>query len=243
MIDLNPTRMREQGASAAINAAIDARIASEAADEPGRPYLGASAVGSDCLRKILWDWQRPAGFGAQTRRIFARGHWVEAYTTSLMVAAGFRIVRDGPDLAFSQLDGLFRGHGDGMITAGPAIEGVGYPCLWEHKGLGSKGWTKLQRDGLARTYPAYADQVALYQAYFGLTDHPAVFTAANMDTMEILHVLVPFDVERAQRVSDRAVSVIRHHLAGETPPRGSAKPDDFRCRFCSHREGCWDGAS
>lgn len=237
MIDFNSRITKSLTANAAIGAAMDAGL--ETAEREGRAYLGASSLGHDCLRKIQWDWRRPVAPAPRTLRIFERGHWWEAYAVNLMRQAGFILQRQGPSVAFSQLDGRFRGHGDGEVVDGPEIEGVGYPCLWECKGLGSKGWKKLEKDGLAKAYPAYADQVALYQAYFDLTEHPAIFTAGNMDTMEVLHLLVPFDAARAQTASDRAVTVIRADEAGETLPRAGVDHDDWRCRMCSHREGCW----
>lgn len=237
MLDFNRSHTKALVANAGVNAAIDAGLQAQARE--GRDYLGASSLGHDCLRKIAWDWRRPAAFEARTLRIFERGNWWETYCVALMVRAGFRFVRSGPEVAFSQLGERFRGHGDGKIVAGPAIEGVDYPCLWECKGLGAKGWKKLEKDGLAKAYPGYADQVALYQAYFDLTGHPAIFTACNMDTMEILHLLVPFDAARAQTASDRAVTVIRADQAGETLPRVGADADDWRCRMCGHREACW----
>ena len=239
MLDFNPTATRAKSANEAINAAIDAALADAIAGGPQRDYLGASSLGHDCLRKIQWDWTRRVDPAPRTERIFSRGRWWETYCFDLMAAAGFRIVRAGDAVAFTQLDGRFRGHADGGIIAGPEIPGGGYPCLWECKGLGAKGWVKLVKDGLAKAYPAYADQVALYQAYMDLTEHPAIFTAANMDTMEILHLLVPFEAARAQAASDRALTVILAEEAGETLPRLAADPDDFRCRLCAHKEACW----
>lgn len=239
MLDFNRTATKALVANEGINAAIDAAIDAAAETEVARDYLGASSLGHECLRKIHWDWRRPAGFQARTRRIFQRGHWWESYCVELLNQAGFKIVRSGDRIAFKQLGERFRGHGDGMFIAGPSVEGITFPCLWECKGLGSKGWKKLEKDGLAKAYPGYADQVALYQAYFDLADNPAVFTACNMDTMEVIHLLVPFDAVRAQAASDRAVTIIRADEVGETLPRIGADADDWRCKMCSHREACW----
>jgi hypothetical protein len=49
----------------------------------------------------------------------------------------------------------------------------------------------------------------------------------------------PFDAERAQAWSDRAVTVIEATRAGELLPRGFKNPEDWHCRFCGHRERCW----
>jgi len=76
-------------------------------------------------------------------------------------------------------------------------------------------------------------------AYLGLDENPALFSAVNADTCHMLHVLVPFDAEAAQAASDRAVLVIKATQAGELLERIAKKPDDWRCKICSHKERCW----
>ena len=117
----------------------------------------------------------------QTRDIFRRGHLLEELSRQHLIRAGFRFA-PAERLAFSAADGLFRGHADGILIAGPELPGVGYPALWEHKALGDKGWRALERDGLEKAYPQYAAQVWLYQAYLDVTEHPAIFTATNANT-------------------------------------------------------------
>ena len=62
----------------------------------------------------------------------------------------------------------------------------------------------MERDGVEKAYPQYAAQIWIYQAYLDVTENPAILTAVNADTCERLHMLVPFNVERAQAWSDRA---------------------------------------
>ena len=57
-----------------------------------------------------------------------------------------------------------------MVRRVPALR---YPCLWEHKCLGSKGWKAIERDGLVGLYAVYAAQVATYQAYLDVTNSSA----------------------------------------------------------------------
>ncbi len=240
MLDFNRTITKTKAANVPVNEWVDMALDVRIASEPKRTYLGASIIGSECLRQIQLDWQEPVAPEPRLARIFARGHWVEKYTADLLHEAGFRIVRgQGVGIEFSQIGGYFRGHADGKIIAGPVTEGMGFPCIWECKGLGSRGWTQLEKYGLAKAYPHYADQVALYQAYLDLTDHPALFTACNMDTMEMLFLLVPFDAARAQAASDRAVTVVQATTAGEALPRIGADADDWRCRLCAHHQRCW----
>jgi hypothetical protein len=236
VLDLNKANLSATPLSVAINELI---AHAEDPERNTRLYLGASSVGSECLRKIQFDWMVDATHVSRTRDIFRRGHLFEELSRQHLVRAGFRFAPDDR-LGFKTADGMFQGHADGIITAGPALSGVGYPCVWEHKALGEKGWKSIERDGLESAYPGYAAQIWIYQAYLGVADHPAIFTAVNANTMERLHLLHPFNAERAQMWSDRAVTVIEATKAGELLPRAYQDQTDWRCKFCSHRERCWE---
>ncbi len=144
---------------------------------------------------------------------------------------------DGEQFGFSVADGRLQGHIDGVIVGGP--EGFAYPALWECKCLGNKSWSDLDKKGLTLSKPVYAAQVAIYQAYLELHEHPAIFTALNADTMEIYTELVPFDAALAQRMSDRAVKVITATEAGELLPRAFHDSTHFECRMCAWQDRCW----
>lgn len=238
MLDFNREHAAASDISTAINAVLDAAALTEQREER-RTYLGASGIGSECLRRVQYDWQVDSTYPARTKRIFSRGHLFEEITVKAMGQAGFRIERGTPATHFETAGGTFKGHADGIIVAGPDIPGLRYPCLFEHKALGSSGWKKLEKDGLRKAYPQYFDQCQLYMAYLNLDENPGLFTAVNSDNCEILHIAVPFDAEAAQAASDRAVLVIRSTQAGELLPRITDKPTDWRCKMCSHKERCW----
>jgi len=93
--------------------------------------------------------------------------------------------------------------------------------------------------------PIYAAQIALYQAYMeesfaGISKNPALFTAINKDTAELYHELIPFDGELAQRMSDKAVNIIKASEAGELLPRIATSRDFFECKYCAYQDRCWD---
>jgi hypothetical protein len=188
--------------------------------------------------EIQYDWMCDTDFPARTRDIFDRGHWGEDLSRRHLIAAGFEFAPK-EKLEFTAADGLFRGHADGILTAGPQLPALRYPCLWEHKCLASKGWKAVERDGLTGLYAPYAGQVAIYQAYLDCTTNAALFTVLNADTCERLHFLVPFDAALAQRMSDKAVAIIEATRAGELLPRITENPDDWRCRVCGHSRRCW----
>ena len=235
MLDFNRAILSAQPISVSINDLIEHATPPE---ENERQYLGASAIGSECLRKIQFDWMCDPAHPARTRDIFARGHFFEQLSKQHLIRAGFEFAADDK-LGFSAAGGLFRGHADGVITRTPAPLNIGCPCIWEHKALGRRGWIALVRDGLEKAYPHYAAQVWIYQAYLDVTEHPALLTALNADTCERLHMLLPFDAAQAQAWSDRAVAVIEATRAGELLPRVTDYPDGWHCLLCGHRNRCW----
>jgi hypothetical protein len=235
MPDFNRTEASAEPASIAINALLNASVR---ADIESRGYLGASAVGHPCSRKVQFDWMCDPAHESRTRDIFARGHFFEAQTREHFERAGFCFA-EKDRLEFKTLDGWLRGHADGIFLSGPDIPGVGYPCVWEHKALNAKGWKSLERDGLAKHYPQYAAQVATYQFYLGADAHPAIFTATNADNCERVHLLVPFDLELAEATFQRAQLIVEATKRGELLPRMTEDASNWRCRLCGHRERCW----
>jgi len=235
--DYYKPKLAEEPINVALNEAIE-RAAATAAELP-RPYLGASIIGHACARRIQYDWWCKPVLAARTREIFGRGHHFELRARQQLTAAGFKFAPPTA-LAFSAVNGALRGHADGIIIHGPDLPGayVIYPLIWEHKAVNAKNWRAVERDGLEKTFPQYAAQVALYQAYLEITN-PALFTVTNADTCEWLHFLVPFDAERAQFWSDRAVNIIEATRAGELLPRRFDDPDTWPCKQCSHVKRCW----
>lgn len=235
VLDFNRANLSEWPINQLVNKLIED---TEPASVNYRQYLGASTIGSECLRKVQYDWMCDPVFPARIKDIFERGHFFEKVTKQHLIAGGFKFAP--PErLEFTAADGLFRGHADGIIIAGPELPTLSYPALWEHKCLKAKGWKAIERAGLTGLYAVYAAQVAVYQAYLEVTDNPALFSAVNADTCERLHFLVPFDAQLAQTMSDRAVAVIEATRAGELLPRITNDAGDWRCKICSHRERCW----
>lgn len=239
MLNLSRANLSHDGFNIAINAQVERASALKHAGDQARGYLGASLIGDECLRKIQFEWMvATATFPARVRSIFARGHFFEAESRQLLIDAGFAFAP--PEvLGFVAVDGLIAGHADGIVINAPAVPGLylATPALWEHKGLNAKNYRAVERDGLAKVFPRYAAQVALYQNFLGV-HNPALVTVTNADTCERLYFTVPFDARRAQEASDRAVQVIEATRVGELLPRLDPACEDFRCKMCSHRERC-----
>ena len=143
----------------------------------------------------------------------------------------------------------FEGAGlDGVIANAPPDLGLTFPMLWECKTMNDKNWRDTVKKGVAVAKPVYAGQIATYQAYMepsipGISDNPALFTAINKDTQEIWSELVPFDGGLAQRMSDRAVRVIRATEVGEQLPRIATEPGYYECKYCAWANRCWSASA
>jgi hypothetical protein len=76
-----------------LNVEINARIDRVMIRELPRGYLGASAVGDECMRKTQYAWWSKPLLPARVRSIFDRGHYFEAYTRQRLVDVGFIFAR------------------------------------------------------------------------------------------------------------------------------------------------------
>lgn len=240
MLDFN-----HRNPSAHIAALVDGALEKAAGSERPRDYLGASLLGRPCDRFLQYcSFHTPKDRPTPGRmlRIFHRGHQGEDWMIEWLRLAGFDLRttgKDGTQFGFSTAQGRIQGHCDGVIVGGP--DGYAYPCLWENKVLGSKGWNKLAKEGVRKACPEYFGQVQLYMAYLDLADNPALFTALNADTMDIHAELAPFDPQAAQRLSDRAVMILKACDAGERLPRLSDDPTWFECAWCDYHRKCHHG--
>ncbi|MBT2748372.1 MULTISPECIES: hypothetical protein [unclassified Lysobacter] len=244
MLDFNTHDVSEQ-----VGALVDSAMEREAALLPPRAYLGASSLGEDCARRLqfqYFDAPKDLGrhFPGRVLRVFARGHRVEDWMADWLRLAGFELRTrndQGEQFGFAAAAGRVRGHADGVIVAGPS--GFQYPMLWENKAVGLKTFRELQRKRLFASRPVYATQIAMYQAYLGLHEHPALFTAICADDMSIYAERVVFDRGLAQRASDRAVEILRASDVAELLPRITTTPTHQTCRQCPWQDRCWSLAT
>ena len=239
-----------------VSTAIDDALTADQAKTTPRDYLGGSRLGHACERALQFEFTATPkddgkDFSGQSLRIFAIGHALEDLAVAWLRQAGFDLYTrkgnrsDGGQFGFSVANGRIRGHVDGILAAGPEGFGLAVPALWECKTMNAKSWRACVKDGVTKSKPVYAAQIAVYQAYMdaqvpGISANPALFTAINKDTAELYHELVPFDADLAQRMSDRGVRILQATDAGELLPRVANTADFFECRFCSWADRCWE---
>lgn len=235
-----------------LNLLLDQALTLERKTLPKRKYLGASSLGHPCSRALQYEYlsavhHEASGFSGQTLRIFEAGHLFEELAARWLRLAGFELITvddNGKQFGFMVADTRIAGHIDGIIKTAPSGINITCPALWEAKSMNNRAWKETAKKGLTLSKPLYAAQIALYQAYMtetipSISKNPCLFTAVNKDNAEIYHELIPFDGELAQKMSDKAVNIIRAIEADELLPRTFSSKDYFECKMCHYQDKCW----
>lgn len=230
-------------ATTAVVQAIDFALLKKRGEQPARQYLGASRIGDDCERRLAYEFHltpkdEGSDFKGNTLRIFDMGHDAEERMAEYLRLAGFELRthrEDGRQFGMSDAGGKFKGHYDGVITGGPAVPGLKYPCIWENKGLGDKSWNDLKNKGLKASKPVYYAQVQVYMAYEEV-EH-CLFTAINRDTGEIYVEVIMLKAVDAQGYIDKAVRIVSSANPEELGKAGRGI-DDFKCKWCDYKRRC-----
>lgn len=222
-----------------INYHIDAAIAEQ--KEEQRKYLGASIVGHQCERAVQYNYMATMGLvdkqpvDPRVKRIFDRGNVYEQKAIGWLSAAGF--VFSGHQHSFSDFNGLFSGHCDGIIIDGPDC-GVKLPALWECKCLQDKSFKAIVKDGLKKYSEAYWVQIHVYMAYLGL--ERCLYTLVNANTMDLYHFVVELDIDVARQSRQRVERVLTATKFCEMVPRCTSDRNYFICKWCEFASYCWN---
>lgn len=227
----------------AVVSLMDAAHQAKNSSQPARQYLGASAVGNECERQLAYSFHMTpkdegAGFRGNTLRMFDMGHDGEDRMAQYVKLAGFELqthTEEGRQIGMSDAEGKFKGHLDGVIHAGPAIDGLKYPMLWENKALGSKTFADFKKNGLKSFKPTYYAQVQIYMGYHDLAS--CLFTALNRDSGEVWVEVVKFNARDCQEYIDKAVRIVKSTVPDEMGKAGRGA-DDFKCKFCDYKKRC-----
>jgi hypothetical protein len=93
ILDFSCANLSTQSVNTAVNRLIES---TEPPSKNFRQYLGASAIGSECLRAIQYGWMCDPVHPARTKDIFARGHHFEGVMRQHLVDAGFKFAPKEP---------------------------------------------------------------------------------------------------------------------------------------------------
>lgn len=228
-----------------LEAIDDAIVAREAANDAPRGYLGMSAIGDDCARKLWFNfrWAHGSEWTADVLRRFEDGHRGEDLMADRLRMLGkleLHTETNGEQFGFSAHGGHFRGHMDGALRG--LIQAPVTWHVWEHKV--SETAPKLEaikashgeKGALKEWSPRYYAQAQVYMHYSGMTRH--YLTADTPGGRRSFAVRTDYDKDEAERLEARALRIIQ---APEPPAGVSESPSWWQCKSCSARHVCHRG--
>lgn len=197
-------------------------------DEP-RDYIGASSIGSDCLRKIWYEFK---GFEAEEvptkmRRAWAIGKALESLILNWLEEAGFDVQREWDSLFILGMP-FFRGHLDSVI-----IENGVPSAIVEVKTAKDSSFKIFEKKGVREWNPQYYAQIQSYMGMSGI--HSAYILVLNKDSSDISDELVEFDAYFYEKLKEKAAMIYNAHVE---PPRINGSPLWFQCKMCKYNKVC-----
>jgi len=198
-------------------------------DRKPRDYIGASIIGSDCLRQIWYEFK---GFESEDvpskmRRTWEIGRALEGTILRWIKETGIELFSDWPQL---EAEGMpyFKGHVDSIwMKDGKAF------AIIEAKTAKDSSFNKFVKSGLQMWNPQYYAQV---QAYMGMSGiHLAYIIVLNKDNSDISDEMVNFDGAFYQDLILKAKMVARAEMP---PPRVNNSPLWFQCKMCKFNKEC-----
>ena len=254
---LNVAPSGRSGFNDRLGRAVDGALKEKREEEPPRQYLGGSALGYECRRKLAYGYFKApmdegAGFKGKTYRIFDMGHDGEDRVAEYLRVVGFDIMTEtahGKQFGFAAFEERIKGHCDGVIIGATdellaALPPLAFPALWENKCLNNTRFNAVKKSGVRKAEPEYYIQVQIYMNRIDVlknadgTVNPTLWTAMNRNTGEIYYEMVPFEPRAAEDALLKGRQIIEAE-APEDLPRVAANSSDFRCKWCDYRERCW----
>lgn len=212
-----------------IAAEIMEAVARQRAREPERHYLGMSAIGERCKRKLWYSFRgfTPKVLPGRAVRIFRLGDSIEEHVIADLQTAGYRI--EGQQNSYSDHNGFFRGHCDGII------HGVtSQPHILEVKSANKWRFNEFRKHGVRKTEPIYYAQTQCYMGYEGLKR--ALVVIDCKDTSDIYTERIHLISAGFQALREKALRII----IAETPPAKAYKRSGKKCEWCDFEFHCWE---
>jgi len=194
--------------------------------EEKRNYIGASSIGSDCLRQIWYEFKGEKGEPVtnKLKRTWDIGKTLETYITNLLMDAGVSVCNRQLDCEDPEFP-YFKGHMDGLL--------LDLVALLEIKTANDASFNIFVKNGVKKWNPKYYAQL---QAYMGMSKvNSAYILVLNKDNSDIWDELVLFDEVVYEKLKEKARMIYEAQIP---PPRINNSPIWFQCRVCKFKKVC-----
>lgn len=196
--------------------------------EDTRDYIGASSIGSDCLRQIWYQFKgvKSEGVPSRVRRTWDIGKRLESLIIDWLGDSGVRVERLNFTLN-SKIVTTFQGHIDSLIFFGKK------GSILEIKTAKDASFKIFFKKGVKVWNPQYYAQI---QSYMGMLEvNSAYILVLNKDNSELSDELITFDEEYYKQLEEKALMISK---AVVTPPRVNESPLWYQCKQCKFNKVC-----
>jgi len=208
-----------------------------------RTHLGASEMGEECDRKLLYKfrWVKHEVHEGRVQRLFQVGHDAEPRFIEYLRGIGFEVKEfdeDGVQFRISGCDGHYGGSLDGMCKA-PAHYQINEDLIFlnEFKTNGTgAGYSGIANKGVIKEKPKHWKQMCQYGHHYRL--RYGLYLIENKNDSDITVEIVELDWNIGIELEKRARDIIS---AKTPPPKISENPATFDCKFCFARDICHYG--
>ena len=202
--------------------------------ETSRNYIGASSIGSECLRKVWYEYRGVEGAPVSNKlqRTFNVGKRLETLVTDALIDSGLELILPADVNHFLKYFDeelpYFQGHCDAIWKDEEAVIEV--------KTARDSSFKIFINKGLEKWSQTYYAQV---QAYMGMSKMKTGYVIClNKDTSELHDEQVEFNQDYYDCLKARAVLV---HDTEEPLNRVNSSPFYIACRSCKFRDVCHGG--
>lgn len=210
-----------------------------------RPYLGASAIGDSCERKLWLNfrWVKN-GFidAAGLRRINDghRGEHIIAMLLKTVPSVDLSTEKEpGVQHSFESIGGHFRGNCDGLLTG--LLQDPETLYVWECKISNEAKYKKLVSlkslrgdvDALKNWDYVYYAQAQVYMHFFEAKKH--YLTVGSPGVRDIVSIVTHYDAEEAEKFIEKARRII---FMPRPAARISSDPAWHECKYCTFHGLC-----
>lgn len=194
-----------------------------------RDYIGASSIGSHCLRQIWYQYKGYKGTNVESRvrRTWAIGSHLEHLIIDWLKKSGLVIETEWLDLVDEELD-YFKGHVDSILMKNGKAE-----AIIEIKTAKNSSFNLFDSKGLRIWNKQYFDQIQSYMGMSGI--HKAYILVLNKDNSELADECVLFDENVYFEIKQKAKMVASFV---EEPSRINDSPLFYLCKMCKFNKIC-----
>ena len=195
-------------------------------EDAPRNYIGASSIGSDCLRQIWYEYTGAecSAVPNKLRRTWDIGKHLEGLVLEWIKNAGIELLDYQVKFSDNILS-YFQGSCDAIM--------LNQDGILEIKTAKDASFKVFVRDGCRKWNPKYYAQLQAYMGMSGITS--AYILVLNKDNSDLFDELVKFDAEFYEKLKEKARLI---HEAKSPPPRINGSPMFYFCKMCKFNKVC-----